>query len=75
MISKDLELRRGENDALYLNYWSIYGNDRVFTIDASGKVFRHTWVNPDDDEPTYVEVDLVRELQELAKFDDSGGDE
>lgn len=70
MKVKELELKLMDDGTIYLNHWSIYGNDLVLHIDPDGEVFRHTWKDEDADEPIAVKTDLIKELRELINLDD-----
>lgn len=70
MKVKELELKLMDDGTIYLNHWSIYGNDLVLHINPDGKVFRHTWQGEDADELVLVEADLLSELRKLINLDD-----
>lgn len=70
MKVKELELKLMDDGTIYLNHWSIYGNDLVLHINPDGKTFRHVWVDEYADNPTYVEVDLLTTLRELIALED-----
>lgn len=70
MKVKELELKLMDDGTIYLNHWSIYGNDLVLHINPDGKVFRHTWKDEDADEPIEVATDLLSELRKLIAMED-----